>query len=92
MKTANIVCIFPWISVAAAVQSTSGADFSSQIFDYVVVGGGTAGLALAARLSENPKVFVGVIEAGPYYENDPLINTPALAGQLQGNAKYDWMF
>ncbi|CAE6464778.1 unnamed protein product, partial [Rhizoctonia solani] len=76
----------------AAMHSRNGADFSSQTFDYIVVGGGTAGLALAARLSENPKVSVGVIEAGPYFENDPLIDTPALAGQLQGNSKYDWMF
>ncbi|CAE7227869.1 unnamed protein product [Rhizoctonia solani] len=78
--------------VATAVQSTNGADFSSQTFDYLIVGGGTAGLALAARLSEKPKVSVGVIEAGSYYEDDPLINTPSLAGQLQGNAKYDWLF
>lgn len=35
-------------------------------YDYVVVGGGTAGLAMAARLSE--KFTVAVIEAGTYYE------------------------
>ncbi|KAJ1300912.1 hypothetical protein OPQ81_003337 [Rhizoctonia solani] len=92
MKTTNIVWFFLSASVVTAIQSTSGADFSSQTFDYIVIGGGTAGLALAARLSDNPKVSVGVIEAGLYHENDPLINTPASAGQLQGNAKYDWMF
>lgn len=37
-------------------------------FDYVVVGGGTAGLAMAARLSENSSISVAVIEAGTYYE------------------------
>ncbi|KEP47070.1 glucose dehydrogenase [Rhizoctonia solani 123E] len=88
----DIIWVLPWVGVVIAVQSTNGADFSSQVFDYVVVGGGTAGLAVAARLSDDPKVTVGVIEAGPYYESDPLIDTPALAGQLQGNAKYDWMF
>ncbi|EUC63656.1 choline dehydrogenase [Rhizoctonia solani AG-3 Rhs1AP] len=91
MKT-DIIWVLPWVGVVIAVQSTNGADFSSQVFDYIVVGGGTAGLAVAARLSDDPKVTVGVIEAGPYYESDPLIDTPALAGQLQGNAKYDWMF
>lgn len=39
-----------------------------QTFDYVIVGGGTAGLALANRLSENPAWSVAVIEAGGFYE------------------------
>lgn len=40
----------------------------NQSFDYVIVGGGTAGLALANRLSENPAFSVAVIEAGGFYE------------------------
>ncbi len=39
-------------------------------FDYVIVGGGTAGLALAARLAENTSVTVAVVEAGGFYEID----------------------
>lgn len=39
-------------------------EFVDQKYDYVVVGGGTAGLCVAARLSENPDVKVGVLEAG----------------------------
>ena len=34
-------------------------------FDYVIVGGGTAGAVIGARLSENPDLQVAVIEAGP---------------------------
>ncbi|MEO0385982.1 MAG: GMC family oxidoreductase N-terminal domain-containing protein, partial [Pseudomonadota bacterium] len=34
-------------------------------FDYVIIGGGTAGLVLAGRLSEDPKTRVAVLEAGP---------------------------
>ncbi|KAF8604819.1 alcohol oxidase [Ceratobasidium sp. AG-I] len=87
------------LSSAAALARVSprsltsdGADFSAQIFDYIIVGGGTAGLAVAARLSENPKNSVGVVDAGQYLVDDPLIDTPRSAGALQGNAKYDWLF
>ncbi|KAL4871720.1 hypothetical protein BDV12DRAFT_18588 [Aspergillus spectabilis] len=37
-------------------------------FDYVVVGGGTSGLAIATRLAENSRVTVAVVEAGGHYE------------------------
>lgn len=48
-------------------------------FDYVIVGGGTAGLALADRLSANASIEVAVIEAGIHYEvaNPLLSSTPA---------------
>lgn len=39
-------------------------------FDYVVVGGGTGGLAIATRLAEDPSVSVAVVEAGGFYEID----------------------
>ncbi|KAL2848834.1 hypothetical protein BJY01DRAFT_246210 [Aspergillus pseudoustus] len=42
--------------------------FGDAIFDYVIVGGGTSGLAIAARLAEDSKVSVAVVEAGGYYE------------------------
>jgi choline dehydrogenase len=37
-------------------------------YDFIIIGGGTAGLTLACRLSENPTLQVAVIEAGGYYE------------------------
>jgi choline dehydrogenase-like flavoprotein len=40
-------------------------------FDYVVVGGGTAGCLLAARLSEGPDVTVALVEWGPDDEHEP---------------------
>jgi GMC oxidoreductase len=51
-------------------------------FDYVIIGGGTAGLVMANRLSQNPNVQVAVIEAGGSYEVDnPIFSTtPGLDG------------
>ncbi|KAI6408869.1 hypothetical protein MCOR20_005236 [Pyricularia oryzae] len=73
--------------LAGAVTSSPGAyekRFSWQLggspqFDYVIVGGGTAGLALANRLSADASISVAVVEAGTYYEvTQPLIaSTPA---------------
>jgi choline dehydrogenase-like flavoprotein len=40
-------------------------------FDYLVVGGGTAGCIVAARLAEDPAVSVGLIEWGPSDEDEP---------------------
>jgi GMC oxidoreductase len=65
--------------------------FVEQAYDFVVVGGGTAGLAIAARLTENPNVSVGVIEAGKNRLGDMFVDTPAMFLQMLGNPEYDWM-
>jgi len=39
-------------------------NMDSETFDYVIIGGGTAGLVLASRLTEDPAVHVVVLEAG----------------------------
>ncbi|EJD46398.1 alcohol oxidase, partial [Auricularia subglabra TFB-10046 SS5] len=60
-------------------------------FDYLVVGGGTAGLVVAARLSEDGTKTVGVIEAGEYVTDMPEINVPGFLGRAIGT-KVDWKF
>lgn len=72
--------------------SLDAASFASHEFDYVVCGGGTAGLVVAARLSENPDVTVGVIEAGGNHLDDPLVDTPGMFFQMFNNEEYDWRF
>lgn len=66
-------------------------EFSQQEYDYLILGGGTARLVLAARLSENPEAMVGVIEAGKNRLNDMLVDVPAMYGQMLGNTEYDWV-
>ena len=45
-------------------------EVSGKVFDYVVIGGGTAGLTVAARLSEDPTKSVLVLEAGGAHFDD----------------------
>lgn len=61
-------------------------------FDYIIVGGGTAGLTVAARLSEDSHVRVLVVEAGADKTRDPLVLTPGLVPALYGKDEYDWNF
>jgi choline dehydrogenase len=57
-------------------------------FDYVVVGAGSAGCVLAARLTEDPATRVLLLEAGPRDDTDE-IRVPAMASFLFGSG-IDW--
>ncbi len=62
-------------------------------WDFVIVGGGSAGSALAARLTEDASTRVLVLEAGgPDHILDPFIHMPAALSFPIGNARYDWMY
>jgi choline dehydrogenase-like flavoprotein len=71
---------------------TSAQEFLKTPFDFVICGGGTAGLTLAGRLTENPNVSVGVLEAGECKLGDVFVDTPAMFTQMFGNDEYDWQF
>jgi len=59
-------------------------------FDYVIVGAGSAGAVIAARLSEDPNVRVCLLEAGGTPPLAELI--PAAVASLQNNPATDWMY
>ena len=70
-------------------------------FDYVVIGGGAAGLTIATRLAESQGISVAVIEAGGFYEQDNgnLSVVPGYSGAFDGttpgvgiNPLVDWNF
>ena len=60
-------------------------------FDYIIVGGGSAGCAAAARLSAEKDCTVCLIEAGPV-DNSPLIHMPLGLIGLIGSPKVNWCF
>ncbi|KAK3114641.1 hypothetical protein LTR53_006853 [Teratosphaeriaceae sp. CCFEE 6253] len=71
---------------------TSPTTFAARTYDYLVLGGGTAGLVVAARLSEDPHITVGVLEAGaPAALDDLAINVPGRYGEGIGTHR-DWQY
>lgn len=61
-------------------------------FDFIIVGGGTAGNVVAGRLAENPNAKILVVEAGVGNSKDiEEIRTPSEAMQLR-NSQYDWAY
>lgn len=62
-------------------------------YDYVIVGGGSAGSALANRLSADPGTSVLVLEAGRSdWRIDPFIHMPAALPFPIGSRLYDWRY
>ncbi|KAG9662267.1 alcohol oxidase, partial [Aureobasidium melanogenum] len=77
----------PFPALAACARG-----FLSETYDFIIIGGGTAGLAVAARLTEDPEIVVGVLEVGKSRLDDPLVDNPAAFVQMLGNPEYDHCF
>ncbi|KAA8647953.1 GMC family oxidoreductase [Aspergillus tanneri] len=104
----SAIGVFSTVTTAVPVQSSSdggrvslharrvlGSSFGvpgNQTFDYVVIGGGTAGLTIATRLAEQGAGTVAVIEAGSFYEldNGNLSQIPANDAYYVGKDIDDW--
>jgi len=60
-------------------------------FDYIIIGGGSAGCVLANRLSADSNIQVCLLETGPR-DTTPLVSTPIGVIGLMDSKKYNWMF
>ena len=74
------------------INDTDISSFLSRKYDFIIIGGGTSGLVLANRLSEDLNIQVAVLEAGIARLNDPRIKVPAMAPSMLNDPTYDWCF
>jgi choline dehydrogenase-like flavoprotein len=73
-----------------AGPSSSSSSIEGKEFDIIIIGGGTAGLVVAHRLTEDVNTRVLVIEAGGDRKNDPRVYTPGLMSLIYGDPELDW--
>lgn len=69
----------------------TGFSLAQTAFDYIIVGGGTAGLTVANRLSETAEIRVAVIEPGQDERNNPNVSD-ANAFLLALDTPIDWAY
>ena len=83
-----------------SASSSFGIPGKNATFDYIIIGGGTAGLTVAARLAQEANTSVAVVEAGGFYElgdgNISIIPADAVwyagASPSDVNPNVDWGF
>lgn len=81
-----VVALLPF-----TVEAFAAGRPGNRLFDYVIVGGGTAGIPLGTRLAQ-AGYEVAIIEAGGWYEDsEPIVSTTPAFG-FANNAANDWGF
>lgn len=87
-----IVCFFVAILGCNGVTVESFRDLHTTNFDFVIIGGGTAGNVVANRLTENPKINVLVLEAGGSPDGVQNISVPFYCLRATPNTPNDWNY
>ncbi len=65
----SLLLAFPALALGSGLYGNSfGVPGVNATYDYVIIGGGTAGLTIAARLAEDQDVSVAVVEGGGFYQ------------------------
>ena len=87
IKFATSLSYYESLTAVGLLGSHFGIPGISNTYDYVIVGGGTAGLAVAYRLASNTSLTVAVIEAGDFYEfsNGNFSEVPAYVSEFTGS-------
>ncbi|KAI3394499.1 hypothetical protein diail_2633 [Diaporthe ilicicola] len=85
MGAQTLLCLSLIVVVSRVISTTAIS------FDYVIVGGGTCGLVLANRLSENPDITVAVIEPGEDVRSNPNV-TDAGKFVVAFDTSIDWSY
>ncbi|KAL0571185.1 hypothetical protein V5O48_010777 [Marasmius crinis-equi] len=85
----SLIGLLPRLSSCVLLEKFE--DLERTKFDFVVIGGGTAGLTVANRLTENPRHHVLVLEAGGSNKNVLISMVPGFCGQTVGS-DIDWKY
>ncbi|KAJ7836922.1 alcohol oxidase [Mycena olivaceomarginata] len=92
LSYALILTSFTTLSFGAILENVADLNKLNLKFDFIIVGGGTAGNVVANRLSENWDVSVLVLEAGGSNVGVTNIIVPAFAARATPNTPQDWNY